>query len=310
MYTEKLLNYYVAGATIGIESDGPTPFGPGGRVSSSTPTPNASCSRARRPRARSPWRWPTTPRRSVIPVTCTGLTAGSRSGQQHRTGLSTRSPAARCPRPTPATPTPPTTTIGAPGRRWSPVHPGQDRRGQRTNRTSCQEQRGPHRAPGGLHHRRRQLLDRRPGQRRHHQRSQSNGSVAATRHQQPDRPPTSPAILNAYATPGTTDADRDALGRLGRLDHHQPRRHLRPVPLGRLGGRRRQRRLQPDLLLLVDRRRALDRAPDSVVSTDYTFAASVAQDSPGQGPTRRSGSAPTTRAGPTDRAWSRTPTAP
>ena len=49
--------------------------------------------------------------------------------------------------------------------------------------------------------------------------------------------------------------------------------------------------------------------PVSVVSTDYTFSASVPRTQAG-GRTIRSASVPTTRAGPTARAWCPTPTAP
>ena len=130
--------------------------------------------------------------------------------------------------------------------------------------------------------------------------------TSATRRRRP-----SPSNLNAYATPGTRRRHRDAVGGIGRLHHHQPRRQLRPVPLRRLGGRRGQRRLQPDLLYASRPTVSTGPIPTSVVSTDYTFAASVAQDQHWpRATTRRWASVPTTRAGPTGRAWSRTPTAP
>ena len=52
---------------------------------------------------------------------------------------------------------------------------------------------------------------------------------------------------------------RDAIRRFRGIHHHQPGRELRPLPLRGVGGRRRQRRLQPDLLLVVDGRAALVR---------------------------------------------------
>ena len=77
--------------------------------------------------------------------------------------------------------------------------------------------------------------------------------------------------------PGTTDADEMRFVGSRRYDHHQPRRQLRPVPVGGMGGRR-----DSDAFNQIFYTTSTDgehwSEPVSVISTDYTFAASVAQD--------------------------------
>ena len=90
--------------------------------------------------------------------------------------------------------------------------------------------------------------------------------------------------------------DRAALHRLARHDHHQPRRQLRHVPVRVVGERRRQRRLQPDLLHDLDRRQALVRAEGRAEHRLHVLGlgATRTKRSP-TAKTRSSGSAPTTQ---------------
>ncbi len=194
--------------------------------------------------------------------------------------------------------------IGGPGAAIAPISAlekiGEGKSGENLRAgKAVRQQRGLHGAARRIHHQRHRIHRPRCHQRLHLGNRQRFGLLQ--RHLEPvsaDEPlgeqPDEPRA-------GCHRHDRAPLRRLARDDRHQPRRQLWHVPLGRLGDGRRQRRLQPDLLLELHQRQEWT-VPTVVTSTDYTFSASAEQDrgSP-KASIRRSASAPITPGAPTAR---------
>ena len=299
MYTEKELNYFIAGTTTNTSSttfsaSTTINFFPGSYIAQDLPSTISGTNPVTVYLGDTTLAGDTPPVDLVVPVTCTGWPS---TEPRSRASPRIASPAAPCPAPSPAPRTaarrqvPSNRYIGAPGATTlSRHHAGAHRRGQRdhvakhlsrTTRTSPSS--GSPTPPTASTSRRTGLANggvvsdcvtgSRPAAPSPSTRAGTqNTSGTYTGHQQPIGTTQNRPNLNQYAanegTPGgagrhrhrrASELDTDEMRWVGSAGqhHHQPGRQLRAVPLGRLGGRWRQRRLQPDLLLRVVRRGAL-----------------------------------------------------
>ena len=144
----------------------------------------------------------------------------------------------------------------------------------------------------------------------YHDVSNPNQQFSPTSSASPTTATLTPTAPTNLAAGGSDQVELRYVGSRGH-DHHQPGRQLRHVPVRLVGERRRQRRLQPDLLHELDRRRT-DWSVPTVVAQHRLHVRGLGR--PGHGARReasttRWASAPTTPAAPTARPSSRTRTA-